>query len=206
MRGHTSSVKTVTFFDPSRSHLDPSIASSIVASAGRDGNILLFDLRCQGRQSAADSPLPLTRPSYSNGVDGFCAQKDTQILEPVMTIRGAHGEGSRKTTPNHHVRPAVWNTTATKLMISERLCDQSPALWLYSRCLGCWHPEVHTMGKLLFSSPRLELISVSSSYGICDSRLQKRKHPNHPRWHGESCPILQRTAPIHLVVLDQSTL
>jgi denticleless len=106
MRGHTSSVKTVTFFDPTRSHLDPSIASSIVASAGRDGNILLFDLRCQGRQSAADSPLPLTRPSYSNGVDGFCAQKDTQILEPVMTIRGAHGEGSRKTTPNHHVGSA----------------------------------------------------------------------------------------------------
>jgi denticleless len=107
MRGHTSSVKTVTFFDPSRSHLDPSIASSIVASAGRDGNILLFDLRCQGRQSAADSPLPLTRPNYSNGVDGFCAQKDTQILEPVMTIRGAHAEGSRRTSPNHHVSLAV---------------------------------------------------------------------------------------------------
>jgi WD40 repeat protein len=124
MRGHTSSVKTVTFFDPTRSHLDPSIASSIVASAGRDGNILLFDLRCQGRQSAADSPLPLTRPSYSNGVDGFCAQKDTQILEPVMTIRGAHGEGSRKTTPNHHVRSAELIPMETKLMISERLCDQ----------------------------------------------------------------------------------
>jgi WD40 repeat protein len=124
MRGHTSSVKTVTFFDPTRSHLDPSIASSIVASAGRDGNILLFDLRCQGRQSAADSPLPLTRPSYSNGVDGFCAQKDTQILEPVMTIRGAHGEGSRKTTINHHVCSAELIPMETKLMISERLCDQ----------------------------------------------------------------------------------
>ena len=103
MRGHTSSVKTTTFFDPSRSHLDPSIASSVVASAGRDGNILIFDLRCQGRRSEPDSPIPLTRPTYSMGVEGFCAQKDTQILEPIMTIRGAHSEGARRTTPTHHV-------------------------------------------------------------------------------------------------------
>jgi len=121
MRGHTSSVKTTTFFDPTRSHSDPCVSSSIIASAGRDGNILIFDMRCQGRMS--DSPSPLVRPHYSRGIDGFCAQKDTNILEPVMTIRAAHGEGSRRNTPSHHVsRVPVDRYMA--LTYSELLCGQ----------------------------------------------------------------------------------
>ena len=71
----------------------------------------------------SDSPSPLVRPHYSRGIDGFCAQKDTNILEPVMTIRAAHGEGSRRNTPSHHVsRVPVVRYMA--LTYSELLCGQ----------------------------------------------------------------------------------
>ena len=103
LRGHTSSVKTAVFFDPSRSHGDSSIASSTVASCGRDGNILIYDLRCQGRMIRDGSevtPTSAHRSSserYSSGVPGFAAQQDGSNLDPVMIIRHAHGDGSNRT-------------------------------------------------------------------------------------------------------------
>ena len=103
LRGHTSSIKTTVFFDPSRSHLDPSVSSSVVASSGRDGNILIYDLRCQGQSSLHGSdllsPTRRTRSRYSEGVSGFSAQTDAPVLDPVMIIRGAHGDGIRRPPP-----------------------------------------------------------------------------------------------------------
>nr|XP_018266336.1 uncharacterized protein I303_00311 [Kwoniella dejecticola CBS 10117]OBR88494.1 hypothetical protein I303_00311 [Kwoniella dejecticola CBS 10117] len=100
LTGHTSSVKTTTFFDPSRSQSDPSSASSVIASGGRDGNILIYDVRCRGRRNAdADQgPVPRgDRERYSDGVPGFVAQPPSRGIElnPVMTIRNAHGDGRR---------------------------------------------------------------------------------------------------------------
>jgi len=91
------------FFDPSRSHSDPSIASSIVASCSRDGNILIYDLRCQGRafrngseESSASEPRRSSRERYSAGVPGFVAQQTGCNLDPVMVVRQAHGDSSRR--------------------------------------------------------------------------------------------------------------
>jgi hypothetical protein len=138
MRGHTSSVKTTTFFDPTRSHLDPSTSSSIIASAGRDGNILIFDLRCQGRVS--DSPSPITRPNLSHGINGFSTQKDTKILEPVMTIRGAHGEASRKTSPAWHVCPALSShiCSADVTAYCPSISHQSGSFAVHAWTVGVW--------------------------------------------------------------------
>ncbi|OCF30834.1 hypothetical protein I316_07557 [Kwoniella heveanensis BCC8398] len=106
LRGHTSSVKTAVFFDPSRSSNDPS-NSCVVATGGRDGNILIYDIRCQGRRHRdSDSPCPSassgpgsrrsSRERYADGVPGFAAQSSRGMeLDPVMTIRGAHGDGRR---------------------------------------------------------------------------------------------------------------
>ncbi|WWC85496.1 uncharacterized protein L201_000360 [Kwoniella dendrophila CBS 6074] len=104
LKGHTSSVKTTVFFDPSRSHSDPSVSSSVIASSGRDGNILIYDIRCRGKQ---DRDLNLNmaiprgdRERYSNGVPGFVAQNPNRGMElnPVMTIKNAHGDGKKNGT------------------------------------------------------------------------------------------------------------
>ncbi|WVQ94312.1 hypothetical protein IAU59_001391 [Kwoniella sp. CBS 9459] len=106
LRGHTSSVKTTVFFDPSRSSIDSS-DSCVVATGGRDGNILIYDIRCQGRRNRDDdSPSPSgssgpgsrrsSRERYADGVPGFAAQSGRGMeLDPVMTIKGAHGDGRR---------------------------------------------------------------------------------------------------------------
>ncbi|KAK6904991.1 hypothetical protein I203_105810 [Kwoniella mangroviensis CBS 8507] len=102
LKGHTSSVKTTVFFDPSRSHSDPSTSSSVIASGGRDGNILIYDIRCRGRQNRDIDHDALMVPRgererYSDGVPGFVAQPPNRGMElnPVMTIRNAHGDGRR---------------------------------------------------------------------------------------------------------------
>ncbi|WVF66701.1 hypothetical protein IAT40_001443 [Kwoniella sp. CBS 6097] len=102
LRGHTSSVKTTVFFDPSRSSTNAS-DSCVVATGGRDGSILIYDIRCQGRRNRDDdlpSPGPGSRRSsrerYADGVPGFAAQSGRGMeLDPVMTIKGAHGDGRR---------------------------------------------------------------------------------------------------------------
>ncbi|KAK8844587.1 hypothetical protein IAR55_006434 [Kwoniella newhampshirensis] len=107
LRGHTSSVKTTVFFDPSRSQSDPSTSSSIIATGGRDGNILIYDIRCQGRpcrESESPSPPPESasrsnsRERYRDGVPGFMAQHSGSTLDPVMRLRSAHGDGKRHTS------------------------------------------------------------------------------------------------------------
>ncbi|WVW81447.1 hypothetical protein I302_103441 [Kwoniella bestiolae CBS 10118] len=102
LKGHTSSVKTTAFFDPSRSHSDPSTSSSVIASGGRDGNILIYDIRCRGRQNRDIDVNAMMVPRgererYSDGVPGFVAQPPNRGMEldPVMTIRNAHGDGKR---------------------------------------------------------------------------------------------------------------
>nr|XP_031859866.1 uncharacterized protein CI109_004714 [Kwoniella shandongensis]KAA5526938.1 hypothetical protein CI109_004714 [Kwoniella shandongensis] len=109
LRGHTSSVKTTVFFDPSRSHSDPSVSSSVIATGGRDGNILIYDIRCQGRPSRdSESPSPSpestgsssrrnSRERYRDGVPGFAAQHSGSSLDPVMILKAAHGDGKRHT-------------------------------------------------------------------------------------------------------------
>ncbi|WWC67141.1 uncharacterized protein I206_101048 [Kwoniella pini CBS 10737] len=103
LTGHTSSVKTTTFFDPSRSHSDLSTSSSVIASGGRDGNILIYDVRSRGRRNADldQAHIPRgERERYSDGVPGFVAQPPSRGMElnPVMTIRNAHGDGRRNGT------------------------------------------------------------------------------------------------------------
>ncbi|ODN83797.1 hypothetical protein L198_07693 [Cryptococcus wingfieldii CBS 7118] len=95
LRGHTASVKTVTFLDPTRS-AEPSMSSSIVASSGRDGNILIFDVRTKGRMVEGSDDgrgsREGSRDRYMNGVPGWAAQTGGDVLDPVMTIKSAHGD------------------------------------------------------------------------------------------------------------------
>ncbi|WVQ84543.1 hypothetical protein IAT38_006697 [Cryptococcus sp. DSM 104549] len=106
LRGHTSSIKTSAFIDPSRgAGIDPSVSSSVIATAGRDGNILIYDVRCQGRDTrSSESPgldmeeggsRSVSRERYRDGVPGFVAQASERSLDPVMVIKGAHGDGKR---------------------------------------------------------------------------------------------------------------
>lgn len=104
LKGHTSSVKTSTFFDPCRGASDAS-QGSIVATGGRDGNILIFDLRCTGRRSeneGADEygarPTGRERDRYSAGIPGFSPRREGADLDPVMTIKAAHAESGRRVT------------------------------------------------------------------------------------------------------------
>lgn len=97
--GHTSSVKTVTFFDPLGRAQDAS-KGSVIASAGRDGNIMIYDTRCAGwLATAADVADGVggrragQRERYSAGVPGF-TQQEGRNLDPVMVVRGAHAEGA----------------------------------------------------------------------------------------------------------------
>ncbi|WVO24023.1 uncharacterized protein IAS62_005383 [Cryptococcus decagattii] len=100
LRGHTSSVKTVTFLDPSRSANDPS-QSSVIASGGRDGNILIYDVRTKGRDPElgeyGTGPVRRegSRERYRDGIPGFAPQTSGEVLDPVMVIKGAHGNGKR---------------------------------------------------------------------------------------------------------------
>ncbi|WVO13552.1 hypothetical protein L204_101173 [Cryptococcus depauperatus] len=101
LKGHTSSVKTSVFLDPLRSTLDPSFASSIIASAARDGNILIYDVRCRGQdpelgEYEINRQRAGSRERYRDGIPGFSAQQNSHILEPVMVLRGAHSDGRRQ--------------------------------------------------------------------------------------------------------------
>ncbi|AFR94533.2 hypothetical protein C343_02617 [Cryptococcus neoformans C23] len=100
LRGHTSSVKTVTFLDPCRSANNPS-QSSVIASGGRDGNILIYDVRTKGRDpelgeyGTAPMRREGSRERYRDGIPGFAPQTSGEVLDPVMVIKGAHGDGKR---------------------------------------------------------------------------------------------------------------
>lgn len=90
LTGHEASVKSCTFFDPTRSGVDPSVSSTVVATAGRDGNILIFDVRAPGNLATAGGGSRRSgRPRYSQGVDGFRPQIGGEIA-PVMEIKSAH--------------------------------------------------------------------------------------------------------------------
>lgn len=90
LTGHSSSVKSCTFFDPTGSHIDPS-HSSCIASAGRDGNILIYDIRAPGNPSSLSTSTTRSRRAarYSLGIEGFEPQIGGEI-KPVMEIRAAH--------------------------------------------------------------------------------------------------------------------
>lgn len=99
LTGHTSSVKSCTFFDPSGSSIDAS-QSSCIASTGRDGNILIYDVRAPGNPTSLSSGVRRSARSgrYSQGIEGFAPQIGSEI-RPVMEIRAAH-DPSRKVGPS----------------------------------------------------------------------------------------------------------
>lgn len=104
LRGHTSSVKTATFFDPSRANQGTDASKgSIVASGGRDGNILIFDLRCKGRRLTGGGveecearSSARERERYSAGIPGFSPKREGEDFDPVMVINGAHKEVGKR--------------------------------------------------------------------------------------------------------------
>jgi denticleless len=75
LRGHTSTVKSAVF-----------VNETTVASAGRDGHILVYDIRCPGFYQTLESTLPCNLD--------FKAQSGI-TLNPVATIKLAHGDGKR---------------------------------------------------------------------------------------------------------------
>lgn len=89
LRGHTASTKAGVFFDPSRSaaYDAASMPSTVIATSGRDGNILIYDLRCKGWAL----PDGMTRRSATE-------EKDNHSVFPVATIRNAHGQAGKRAT------------------------------------------------------------------------------------------------------------
>ena len=89
----------------------------MIATTGRDGHILVYDIRASGRISPSPSPNPTPdapgvrrsgRTRYSAGVPGFAAQEGGEI-GPVLEIRSAHGDGSKKVSkgPNCFSRECI---------------------------------------------------------------------------------------------------
>lgn len=103
LRGHTSSIKSSIFYDPTRGSGDAS-KGSVVATAGRDGNILIYDLRCSGRRLGDGAVTDeydarrngRERDRYSAGIPGFTPRREGEEVDPVMVIRGAHAESGRR--------------------------------------------------------------------------------------------------------------
>lgn len=88
LHGHTSSVKAGVFFDPSRSAaFDPTcLPSTVIATAGRDGNINIYDLRCKGW---ALPDAPMTRSGSAEANEG-------PVVMPVATLKNAHGQHGKR--------------------------------------------------------------------------------------------------------------
>lgn len=75
--------------------LTPFLPEDTVLTAGRDGNILIFDLRTTGHWN---DELGMDEGRYAraragNGGGGYW---DTGRICPVMTVRNAHGENCGK--------------------------------------------------------------------------------------------------------------
>ncbi|CAK9784097.1 WD40 repeat-like protein [Cutaneotrichosporon oleaginosum] len=88
--GHTSTIKSVTLMDTSRTSNTPS-QSNIVVSGGRDGNIHLYDLRCPGNSSKAhDGPSGRTRRNHAAPVDISAG------IGPVLTLKQPHNVSSSR--------------------------------------------------------------------------------------------------------------
>ncbi|RXK34961.1 hypothetical protein M231_07775 [Tremella mesenterica] len=111
LRGHTSSIKTAVFFDPSRSHVND---TNIIASGGRDGNILIYDLRCRGR-IGSEQHRRRTKARYSLGVPGFSVQ-DGMNLDPVMIVQAAHGEAGKRGISGRTATRSVTSLVALQAM------------------------------------------------------------------------------------------
>ncbi|KAJ9103282.1 hypothetical protein QFC21_002705 [Naganishia friedmannii] len=79
LSGHTSSVKTCAWYD-----------QNTVLTAGRDGNIHIYDLRCTG---AFTSDLGIDETRYNRGRAAYGAYWDQARISPVMSVRNAHGVG-----------------------------------------------------------------------------------------------------------------
>jgi hypothetical protein len=62
----------------------------VVLTAGRDGNIHIYDLRCTGVFS---SDLGIEESRYNRGRASYGAFWDQARISPVMSVRNAHGVG-----------------------------------------------------------------------------------------------------------------
>ncbi|KAJ9093224.1 hypothetical protein QFC20_007191 [Naganishia adeliensis] len=105
LMGHTSSVKTCAWYD-----------QNTVLTAGRDGNILIFDLRTTGHwsDSGGMDEQRYARARQGNGAGGYW---DQGKINPVLIVRNAHGENCGKKVS---ARSAVRSVTSLLALKSDR--------------------------------------------------------------------------------------
>ena len=98
LKGHEASLKSATYADPNGGGVDPSMSSSVIATAGRDGHIMIYDVRTRGGCGANDlyGSRNSSRSRYSDGVPGFAPQQGGEEILPVMVIRHAHSPQGKK--------------------------------------------------------------------------------------------------------------
>lgn len=97
LQGHTSSVKTCAWYDQSKCRCLPrkvqgkvlTLWLDTVLTAGRDGSILIFDLRTAGNWH---DDLGIEVHRYQRARVGNAGIWDQRRIAPVMAIRNAHGE------------------------------------------------------------------------------------------------------------------
>lgn len=111
LRGHTSTIKATVFLDANRGS-NPVYDCNIVASGGRDGNINIYDLRCQGVSLGDDEVDSSRRRSHrmrNNGAMPTATATDGHIIHPVITLRQPHNAASSRRTaadPVGHTFPS----------------------------------------------------------------------------------------------------
>jgi denticleless len=101
LSSHSASLKSCTFLDTSRSSVP---FENAVATAGRDGNILIFDVRGPDKMITDDHTLTVdavptqgrTRGGYSAGVPGFEPQFSDGTNFWKFRMANAHGDSPRK--------------------------------------------------------------------------------------------------------------
>ncbi|GHJ85909.1 hypothetical protein NliqN6_2311 [Naganishia liquefaciens] len=103
LQGHTSSLKTCAWYD-----------QNTVLTAGRDGSILIFDLRTAG---SWHDDLGIELHRYQRARVGNAGIWDQQRIAPVMSIRNAHGENYGK---KPSARSAVRSVTSLLALKTDR--------------------------------------------------------------------------------------
>lgn len=92
--GHTSTIKSVTFMDASRTANTPH-NSNVIVSGGRDGNIHLYDLRCRGNAPTNTHDGPSGRTRRSQGPQGGATSAG---ISPILTLKQPHNVSSSRRT------------------------------------------------------------------------------------------------------------
>ncbi|KAL1408905.1 multisubstrate pseudouridine synthase 7 [Vanrija albida] len=119
--GHTSTIKSTVFLDPSRSGNSSDFSNSnIIASGGRDGNINIYDLRCHGAFSQLNDPSTSLDTTVRRSARARNARDaaSNQVINPVMTLRQPHNvpTGRRSTTETRSVSRTITSLVALQSM------------------------------------------------------------------------------------------